>query len=100
MRQRFVEGDLGLVGVITVAVAEQHHLTAVVGGVAVLHHEGVGAFNVEIMGETLGTHQAVVPRDEAFLGRLDEDESVLVLHHLFHRGFDERVAFSVVFAQA
>ena len=98
--QLTVEGDVGLVRLIAMAVAEEDHLAAIVSDVAVLHHVGVGTINVEVMRQVVETHQTVVPRDEALLGRLRVNETVLESLNLPETRPHRRVSFRPVGTQA
>ena len=62
---------------------QEDHLAAVIGGVTVLHHKGIGSLNVEVMRQIVTVHQAVVPCNEAFLRGLDKGKTVFIAHNLF-----------------
>ena len=99
MCQNLIESDFGLVSIIAMAVAEQYHLATVVGGVAVLHDIRVRALDVQIVWQVLAVHQAVIPKDKTLFGRLNEYETIRVLHDLFHGGFHEGIVFVMVLRQ-
>ena len=86
-----VESNLGLMRLITVAIHQEEHLAAIIGGVAILHHEGVGGLDVEVMRQVISMHQAVVPRNKTFLGRLYKDETIVITSNLLKTALDDGV---------
>ena len=56
MGQFSVESDFGLMRQITMAVHQEEHLAAIVGGVEVLHHKRIRRLDVEVVGQVINVH--------------------------------------------